>query len=444
MGFFKRIAHLGLAAALFLTLSGCAGSTAEELYALPRLSDTYLQLQNEINELLDSGAEYSAPSSGTNRQAVQLEDIDGDGVKEAIAFLSFPGTSKPQKIVIFQNLNGRYSETERIEGEGTGIENISYLDMDGSGAREIAVGWKIASGMNILSVYSMRGLQATQILNTDYTRFSAVDLDDNGKADIVALRLSSSEETGEATMYSLHEDGEMASSTVLLSQGIRSLARVRTGRLMDGRSSIVVESTVGVSGLITDVLACRGSIFQNITLDPSTGMSGTQRSSQVWCRDINGDDVLDIPKLEPMPPLPDAGSYYLTIWSNYTVYGRSARVATTFTNNTDSWYLIVPENWVGKISARRRDEVNGERGVVFSYIGDGIENARDFLTVYTLSGDNKEERAAAGGRFGLASDDDKLYAAEITDASGLPFSVTEQQIKDNFRVLYSEWITGDQ
>ena len=437
----KRIC--ALLAALTLFLSGCGASTADELYALPRLSDAYLQLQNEINELLDEGAEYSAPSSGSNRQAVQLEDIDGDGVKEALAFLSQPGASKPQKIVIFQSVGGKYTEVARIEGEGSGIDSISYLDMDGSPGREIAVGWRIASGMNILSVYSMRGFQPAQILNTDYTRFSAVDIDDNGTTDVVVLRLSSSEENGEAAMYSLQEDGEMASSTVLLSQGIRSLARVRSGRLMDGRPSLIVESTIGVSGLITDVLACWNGAFQNITLDAATGASDTARSSQVWCRDINGDDVLDIPKLEPMPALPEAGAYYLTIWSNYTVYGRSARVATTFTNNTDSWYLIIPELWVGKISVRRRDEVNGERGVVFSYIGDGVENAEDFLTVYTLSGDNKEERASAGGRFALNQDEDKLYAAEITEAPGAGFTVTEELIKQNFRVLYSEWITGD-
>ncbi|MBQ2058045.1 MAG: VCBS repeat-containing protein, partial [Oscillospiraceae bacterium] len=240
----KRIC--ALLAALTLFLSGCGGSTADELYALPRLSDAYLQLQNEINELLDEGAEYSAPSSGSNRQAVQLEDIDGDGVKEALAFLSQPGASKPQKIVIFRSIGGKYTEVARIEGEGSGIDSISYLDMDGSPGREIAVGWRIASGMNILSVYSMRGFQPAQILNTDYTRFSAVDIDDNGTTDVVVLRLSSSEENGEAAMYSLQEDGEMASSTVLLSQGIRSLARVRSGRLMDGRPSLIVESTIGV------------------------------------------------------------------------------------------------------------------------------------------------------------------------------------------------------
>ena len=54
-----------------------------------------------------------------------------------------------------------------------------------------------------------------------------------------------------------------------------------------------------------------------------------------------------------------------------------------------------------------------------------------------------EERAAAGGRFALNQDEDKLYAAEITEAPDAGFTVTEELIKQNFRVLYSEWITGD-
>ena len=36
--------------------------------------------------LLESGAEYAAPVSGSNIQPVQLEDLDGDGEEEALAF----------------------------------------------------------------------------------------------------------------------------------------------------------------------------------------------------------------------------------------------------------------------------------------------------------------------------------------------------------------------
>ena len=64
-----------------LLLSGCFAKSTDELYALPQLSEGYIQLQSELRSLLDSGAEYSAPTAGSNRQAIQLEDLDGDGIQ---------------------------------------------------------------------------------------------------------------------------------------------------------------------------------------------------------------------------------------------------------------------------------------------------------------------------------------------------------------------------
>ena len=72
----KRRTYILLAAVLAaLLLASCDTMSAEDFYALPQLSDTYLQLQQQIDGMLDSGAEYSAPASGSNRQAVQLHAI---------------------------------------------------------------------------------------------------------------------------------------------------------------------------------------------------------------------------------------------------------------------------------------------------------------------------------------------------------------------------------
>ncbi len=59
-------------AALLLTASGCFRMTADELYSLPQVSKEYLKLQEQINTVLASGAEYSPPTAGPNRQSVQL------------------------------------------------------------------------------------------------------------------------------------------------------------------------------------------------------------------------------------------------------------------------------------------------------------------------------------------------------------------------------------
>ena len=89
-----------LLAALLLTAASLTGCTLprlalnpEELYSLPTLPARYAELNTLLNEILDSGAEYAAPTSGANIQPVQLVDLDGDGQEEAVAFSSWYTTS---------------------------------------------------------------------------------------------------------------------------------------------------------------------------------------------------------------------------------------------------------------------------------------------------------------------------------------------------------------
>ncbi len=433
-----------LLAALFLIiiLSSCATMSAEDFYALPQPMDSYIQLQQEIDALLLQGAEYSSPTAGVNRQAVQFEDIDGDGTKEAIAFLSFAGSDSPLKVCVFRQGEEGYSEVLRIEGEGSSIESVNFTDMDGDGVKEIAVGWQIASGMNILSVYSVRNYQPSMIMSTHYTEYISYDLDDDGRGNILVLRLTGYDMNGEAELYTMTEDGEMVNTTAVLSYGCESLRRIRTGRLTDGYPSVLVECTINGSGIITDIFATRGGKLVNITLDEGTGQSDTVRTTTVYCRDINSDDVFDVPRLVQLPSLSDQTSYYLIDWYNYGVTGREYMVCTTYTNYSDYWSLDIPQQWRDVITVRRQDTASGERAIVFSYIGDGINSAVDFLTVYTFTGDNREERSGYGDRFVLGQDENTVYAGEIL-TEDIPLEVTEEFVKTNFRVLYTEWQSGE-
>lgn len=81
----KQIKHrLWLAAGLLALLTGCFSQSLDELYAPPRAPDDYLKLDNKISEVLDQGGEYAAPLTGELTQKVQLQDLDGDGIKEEI------------------------------------------------------------------------------------------------------------------------------------------------------------------------------------------------------------------------------------------------------------------------------------------------------------------------------------------------------------------------
>ena len=76
-----RISKLLLVLAIALTLSGCAMRTVDQMYALPKRSQAYSNLQSAIDQAM-TGLEYAAPSAGENQQTVQQADLNGDGLDE--------------------------------------------------------------------------------------------------------------------------------------------------------------------------------------------------------------------------------------------------------------------------------------------------------------------------------------------------------------------------
>ena len=139
----KQIKHrLWLAAGLLALLTGCFSQSLDELYAPPRAPDDYLKLDNKISEVLDQGGEYAAPLTGELTQKVQLQDLDGDGIKEAIAFFRVSADERPLKIYIYRQVEEDYEVAAVIEGQGgeAAINAVSYENLDDGPCKEIEIG----------------------------------------------------------------------------------------------------------------------------------------------------------------------------------------------------------------------------------------------------------------------------------------------------------------
>ena len=150
-----RTVKLCLLAGVLLLLTGCFPRTLDELYALPAAPADYLNLQNKINEILNNGGEAIAPVSGDKIQSVQLQDLDRDGVQEAIAFFRISGDDKPLKIMIFRQVGESYEAAAQIEVAGIVINSVAYVEMDDTPGREIVVSWQISDNVHCLAAYSL-------------------------------------------------------------------------------------------------------------------------------------------------------------------------------------------------------------------------------------------------------------------------------------------------
>ena len=405
-------------------LSGCAVSGAEGLFALPRLSDDYLQLENLIAERIDDGGEYAAPLSGSNRQSVQLRDLDGDGDAEAIAFLA-DDTHTPTICIYRRDEAGEFYLHVIIRGEGSYVGSVEYADLTGDGSNELILSWQIGGSLQLLSVYSLteENIRAdkTELLNADCSDFIVCDLDGNGVDELIDL---CEDTAGVSTLVRYVFDGDAPEEyDARLSAEILSVERIRTGSLADGVTALFIESAWGEDRLITDVFTAFGGL-SNITLT-STGRSDTLRDAGIYCQDINGDRSMELPET----------SGRLIEWYGIDSHNDRSLELTTYYNAEDGWYLTLTEPLLrGRLSAVDSEDVAGERAVTFSVGGQGM------LVIYTLTGENRLDRAASDGRFVLSQNEATVYAAMLLPGGG---ELTEEDIQNSFNLIHAEWQTGE-
>lgn len=441
------VAKLALASAVLLLLSGCF-SGGESLYKLPKAPEDYYDLQGAIDAVLDMGYEYSAPVSGNNRQAVRLVDLDGDGELEAVAFFKTEG-DKPLRVYIFKKVNGEYKNVAVITGDGSAIDSIEYVQLDGQGNLEILVGWQVSDQITkALTAYSTDNYVIRELMVANYTEYRTLDLDNDTVPELVILRHDEVNKKGIAQIYNYIDGQFILDGEAPMSDGIETIKRIKTGELEPGIAALFVAGAFEKNGadIVTDIFAYRGREFVNVAMPEGSAVSNeTIRYYTIYATDIDKDGVLELPRTERLPSYGtgDAIEYYIIHWYNITLDGRIVDKLVTYHNNADGWYLVLPEQWSENICISRADSVSGERALVFSKYNGENEPPLKLLTIYTQTGDNRHDRALLDGRFDLYTRADTIFCGRIADGvSDWNYSLDIEQVRSRFNIIRKEWASG--
>lgn len=446
----KWSGYLLAAMLVAVTLSGCGGGlmltlSPQELYTLPALPAKYTELNSRINEILDGGAEYAAPTSGSNIQSVQMVDLDGDGREEALAFFRKMDDEKPLKIYVFAANGDSYRQTDLIEGSGTAVYSIDYKDLDGDGRKELVVGWRAATEL-MLEVYTLRSGGADMLMRSNYVRYTVRDMDQDGRQELVVLRAD--EEGGIADYYSWQDNRSLlCQSSARLSVTMAELSqqgRVVSGTLRDGVPAVFVTGVVEQSGAVTDVLALRNGELSSLLLSEQTGVSKlVYPFSSLYPTDINNDGLTEVPCPAYLLSLNDDESAQQRIdWLSYDSEGEGEIVVRTFHCVEDGWYLQLPEDWTDHIYISR-SAAQDESSVTF-YTRESGQLPQPFLRITAVTGANREIKAIRGGRFLLSRQPKTLYTAELLEGNdGWHCGVSADEVRSAFSLIQTEWLSGD-
>ena len=446
MNLWKKVAALAACAALSLLLSGCMfNSSPEDMYELPQIPDEYAALQEMVATIIEEGAEYAAPVSGTNVQSVQMTDLDGDGEEEAVAFFRKSADEKPLKIYIFQEKEDGYEQVALIEGSGTSLYSIRYLDLDGDNCKELLIGWRVSADIQAVGVYAIHGFDPQPLMFSLYSRYEVLDFDEDGLQELVVLR-SDADGNSVAEYYDWAAQALEIQSAARLTMTMAELRGVEIGTLRDGALAMFVTGVSQDTKAITDILTYgEENGITNIVRDDYTGVSSEIfRNIDLTPADIDGDGVTEV----PMPIFLDSSEeganevYWQVYWRSYNSKGQGEVVCSTYHNVNEGWYLMLPEDWEDRIAVR---QVTGadERGTLFSVYDRDAGDYVDMLGIYTITGSSREYNAVRNDRFVLKRQADTIYSAVFYPGNEQwEYAIDQEELNQRFRLIIREWDFG--
>ncbi len=437
----RKIKLITLLFAAVLLLSGCSMRTVDQMYAMPKRSDDYNDLQSVIDSAMGE-LEYCAPLAGENQQTVQMADLDGDGQQEYLLFAK--GSEQlPLKILIFRSEDGNYVHTETIESNGTAFDLVEYVQMDDMDGLELIVGRQVSDQvLRSVSVYTFARGVAEQMLSVNYTKFMTIDMDRDGYTELFVLRPGQTDtDNGVAELYGMERGSMERSNEVNMSRPADQLKRIISGRLHDGEPAVYVASAVGDTAIITDVYALVDDMLANVTFSNESGTSiQTMRNYYVYADDIDSDGVVELPDPINMKTVDEPGStdrHELLRWYAMTAGGGEVNKMYTYHNFVGGWYMELESRWAPRLAVR-----NLGYQYEFYLWNEDYENPENIMTVYILTGQNREEQAAQKGRFVLLRTDSVTYAASLLEGAST-YGLSWDDVVDSFHLIQQDWKTGE-
>lgn len=438
----KRILLPLLTLLTALLLQGCALRTIDELYAPPKRSEEYSRLQSAI-DIAMAGLNYSAPLTGENQQAVQMADLNGDGIEEYLVFAK-GNSEKPMQILIFaQQEDGNVQISEVITSNGTAFEQVQYVEIDGKPGAELLVGRQVSEQlMGSVSVYSFSSGRAERLMNAGYSKLLTLDLGGSEQKELLLIQRGESDQANAiAVLYRYRSKSMSRSVEVELSGPASSVKRVSSGTLQCGTPAVYISSATEDNAIRTDMLMLQEERLVRLSSsDAEEDIVQTLGNYYVYAEDVDEDGVVELPSLIPLLPVSatwNLEEQYLIRWYSVDRKGQQTDKLHSFHNYADGWYLRLDSRWTGQLTVSQVGS-----NYAFYLWDDGFQEANPAFTIYALSGSDRQSQATEDGRFALHIGEDVIYAARLEgDLSS--YGITEEYLINSFHLIHQDWNTGE-
>ena len=393
-----KYAAVPIAAAL---LSGCTGVSfsVDSLLTAPTLTDEQSQIRQALISRVGRNITLKYPRAGANRSAFVIADLDGEPTEEALVFYEYAGAENEgiRMNLLDKDEEGNWYSVKEIAGAGTEIEQVVISAMGSGSDLDILVGYQNVTGDKTFEVYTYAANALTRIDGDSYSMLEAVDINSDGKDELVTIQRMTEPETG--LVYNKAFQLKLESGKIIKDDGIDMCGNVQTylssykGRLPNGSPAVYIDE-LNTDGLLqTEIIYYRYSSLQNpVKLRSEKLLPQCIRPTGYTCADLEGNGVYLIPTTAPMLGYEDVipeEQILKTTWSSYSGFYEFKPRFSGYHSVTDGYTMVFPPRWANDVTVKT-DPETGE-AVFYKYEGNINYEMTELMRIKAVTKDESEE-----------------------------------------------------
>jgi hypothetical protein len=434
----KRFFAALIALFFIIPLSGCDSlMNLEGVLSPPRLTAQQNDIYEALKEQVGPDIQLCYPQNGNYRSAFIIKNIDNEPTEEAIVFYQ-PGlqanlSTELRINVLDQREDGTWVSACDIVGGGYEVDRVEFGNFGSNGETNVIIGYQRGSAeKKKFTIYRYHAGMLEGQNEFDYDIFSLLKMPGSDQSRLVFVGDTGVNQKA-AMLVAWNSGGYQVEGSVPMYGEVYSYEFVTSGYITPAQPALFLDG-YGYMGLCTQILMIRDGKLVNATFDGKTNIvSRTLREQKVFCSDVNGDGIVEIPSTVLMPGYQklDPEAMYYTDWLAYTESGFTV-TNTTFINASDGYRLTVPENWKEAVSA---EYVMDQDEVKFYLNTPSGEKEEVLLQIRTVQRSDVEQTGLKQGFFRLSSVGQITYMAKINIDTGSEYRLSKDELLKRFSII---------
>lgn len=437
----KKLSLIILAFLLLITFSACSFSIdPTDIMHPPKSTGVEAKIDELIRQYANKNFSMIYPKSGSNKSSVIFCDINGEHDK---AIACFKTLDDSKNHLLFINISGDdYTAIDCQEFKGTDIDRIEFADLDGDTKNEVIISGREGTSIkNQLFIYKLTDeyvvTYETPCICSSYV---TGDFTNDNKTDLLLLSVRTDDIEAQAKLITFSDNVLTELSSCDLDVDIVKYLNLSFGKVNDNSF-----------GAICDGINSKGEISsQLIYLNPHSkelenplmiysGYSSTKRTVEILSRDIDDDEITEIPVFSTTYILQDnsedKGEVKEILWSDYDFDNMSLHTkAVAFCCFNDEYMFILPDSFVDATVAKYDKENNEMTVYAINYSGnDATVSDRLFsIKAFPKSEFTKNETEySEKGYAEILRSGANVFAAKIYDSDNY-LSISGEEIANHF------------